>query len=195
MKDLTLFFLITFVTIPVKTDDPLCAGYPYDEEILFPSSADCGQYYKCFNGTFTIEECPDGLFFSENNKGCVLPEYAECAGGSGSPTKSTTTDSSIAPTSSTSSSSTRASTVTTTTTPVTETTTTGTTPGNVDPRCIDGDVSYWPHPQYCNRYIECYQGNSYEMSCPTNLYYSEKQKKCTNANQSECCKQNQSQCK
>jgi hypothetical protein len=95
-----LIFIYVYLDYDSIILDPLCAGYPYDEEILFPSSADCGQYYKCFNGTFSIEECPDGLFFSENNKGCVLPEYAECAGGSGSPTKSTTTDSSIAPTSS-----------------------------------------------------------------------------------------------
>ncbi|KAH0816928.1 hypothetical protein GEV33_005863 [Tenebrio molitor] len=80
--------------------DPLCAGYPHDEEVFFESVLDCAQYYKCFNGTFSIEECSDGLFFSENNKGCVSPEYAECKGGSGSPTESTTTDPTTTPTTS-----------------------------------------------------------------------------------------------
>jgi hypothetical protein len=67
-------------------------------------------------------------------------------------------------------------------------------PDDVDPRCTDGEISYWPHPESCNKYIECYRGDSYEMTCPTNLYYSDEHKKCTNANESECCKNNSSQC-
>ncbi|CAH1371910.1 unnamed protein product [Tenebrio molitor] len=81
---------------------------------------------------------------------------------------------------------------TSTSTPVTETST-GTTPD--DPRCIDGNTSFWPHPRDCNKYIECYQGDSYEMACPTNTYFSDEYKKCTNADESECCKNNSSQCK
>ncbi|XP_063917613.1 peritrophin-1-like isoform X1 [Zophobas morio] len=56
-----------------------------------------------------------------------------------------------------------------------------------DPRCVDGNTAYFPHPAYCNRYIECMNGFSYEMECPTGLYWSDIKKECVNANQSECC--------
>jgi hypothetical protein len=91
MKDLSLFFLIAFVTIPAKSDDPLCAGLPHDEEVVFASPLDCTQYYKCFNGVFSIEKCPEGLYFSEYNERCVSAEYAECQGGSGTPSDSSST--------------------------------------------------------------------------------------------------------
>jgi hypothetical protein len=71
--------------------DPLCAGLPHDEEVVFASPLDCTQYYKCFNGVFSIEKCPEGLYFSEYNERCVSAEYAECQGGSGTPSDSSST--------------------------------------------------------------------------------------------------------
>ncbi|KAJ3636093.1 hypothetical protein MTP99_008931 [Tenebrio molitor] len=62
-----------------------------------------------------------------------------------------------------------------------------------DPRCIDHTTNYFPHPTSCNRYIECHEGNSYEMACAPGLYFSDSHKTCVNAALSDCC-QTSTQC-
>ncbi|NP_001161928.1 peritrophic matrix protein 1-A precursor [Tribolium castaneum] len=62
-----------------------------------------------------------------------------------------------------------------------------------DPRCIDDSTELWPHPADCAKYIECFHGNSYEMTCPPGLYFSSSSKTCVTADESECCKTS-SQC-
>ncbi|EFA00423.1 peritrophic matrix protein 2-A precursor [Tribolium castaneum] len=168
MKGVVVFTILA-LALGVRAGDPLCSGLPLDQEVLFPSPIDCSLYYKCYQGIFSEEKCPKGLYFSEYNKGCVEAQYSECMGGTGTPPSPTTS--------------------TTTTEPPTE------TPDPVDPRCIDNETSYWPHVSVCHLYIECYGGKSYEMTCPPGTYFSDQHKKCVEASQSECCISDPSQCK
>lgn len=61
-----------------------------------------------------------------------------------------------------------------------------TTHATVDPRCADIGVSTWPHPLDCNKYIQCSDGSSFEMRCPSGLYYSDLDKLCEDPQKSGC---------
>jgi hypothetical protein len=142
------------------TPDPQCP-YPGPGYIVyFPVEGDCTKFIECWGGTKYEGQCTDGLWWHQDLKICDYPgDYCSWS----------TASNTSAPT-------------------VPTTNPTPTTPAvGPDPRCTDGNTSYWPHPASCNKYIECYQGNSYEMVCPAGLYFSEGQKKCVSSGESECC--------
>lgn len=70
-----IFFLLAVAQCQVHYDDSrgppnYCPEYGL---IVYPHETACDQYYKCENGTFTHEKCPNGLVFDDHN-----PIYEFC---------------------------------------------------------------------------------------------------------------------
>ncbi|XP_063917446.1 uncharacterized protein LOC135133109 [Zophobas morio] len=56
-----------------------------------------------------------------------------------------------------------------------------------DPRCNpDGTLDLLPDPTDCTKYIECYEGNSYLLSCPSGLWFSADKKICVPQEEADC---------
>ncbi|RWS07149.1 Chitin binding Peritrophin-A domain containing protein 8-like protein, partial [Dinothrombium tinctorium] len=56
---------------------------PLEGVYSFPHETDCDKYYLCTNGTFTFEECPNGLLYSVNGavfKFCAFQWNVNCEG-------------------------------------------------------------------------------------------------------------------
>ncbi|XP_023310095.1 probable chitinase 10 [Anoplophora glabripennis] len=134
---------------------PKCP-FPSNELIFFPVATNCAKYWECFQGIRYLMSCPPGLHWNTVYNYCDYPGNANCS------INNATTTSSPVPT-----------------TPSTNTTTTpgGNTP---DPQCPypSDEITFYPHPTECNKYYECYQGHRYLMSCPSGLYWNEKENAC-----------------
>ncbi|XP_063917586.1 endochitinase-like isoform X2 [Zophobas morio] len=186
------------------TPDPDCP-FPAPEGIIYlPVPGDCSKFIECVDGFKYEYQCTDGLWWHPAAETCDYPgDYCVHSPTNPEPTPTpteaprttTTTPERTTPTT-TEPTTPKPSTSTTTSTPVPHTTTEHTStvltttlkPGHgSDPRCINESMNYWSHPVHCHMYVECYQGDSYEMVCPQGLYFSEEHKRCVNSDESECC--------
>ncbi|XP_044269545.1 peritrophin-1-like [Tribolium madens] len=212
---ITTFALLYYVTVvtPRATirDDitQACKDQDPSQITFIPVPGDCNKYIECYNEVGMLLHCPEGLWWHPAINDCDYPG-SYCQENTTTPT--TTTPTTTTPTTPTPTPTPTTTTTTTTTTPTSTPTptptptptTTITTPTpeptpspnpdpNPDPRCIDDSTQLWPHPATCAKYVECFHGNSYEMTCPPGLYFSSSHKKCVNAEESDCCKTS-SQC-
>jgi hypothetical protein len=148
-----------FTTPPWTTPHPICWGVRPSETVLKPYEGDCRKYWQCIGADMTLQDCPNYLLFDESRQLCDFPETVNCDDTTRTPDPWTTRP---------------------------PTTRNPTTPADNDPRCTGQGLSYWSHPIYCNKYIECYNGGSYEMNCPAGLYFSQEKRHCVNPSESEC---------
>ncbi|XP_060518419.1 mucin-2-like [Cylas formicarius] len=125
----------------IRTPDPLCP-YPSHNVTFYPDPNNCAHYFECYEGNKYSMECPPDLYWNTVSDSCDYLEYVDC---------------------------TRAQTATTgkSTTPTTE--------GSwaPDPLCPypSHNVTFYPNPNNCSQYYECYEGNKYLMDCPPDLYW------------------------
>jgi hypothetical protein len=148
-------------TTPGPTTGPEPDCPHSDDLIYFPYYGDCTKYWECFAGNSYLYSCPDGLWWHQEINQCDYPG-SYCNNSWTTVTETSSTE---------------------------WTTVSSTTSGN-DPRCSEGGTSYWPDAEDCHKYVECVNGVSNEVTCPPNLYFSDRVKQCVRADESECCETN-----
>ncbi|EFA00422.1 peritrophic matrix protein 5-A precursor [Tribolium castaneum] len=52
--------------------------------------------------------------------------------------------------------------------------------------CPPSIVDFYPYPEDCTKYIECYHGNPETHTCPDNLWFNSVEKRCTDPSSSGC---------
>ena len=65
----------------------------------------------------------------------------------------------------------------TTTTPK-ETTSSGTPSYELEKFCVDKTNGFYPHPESCYMFIDCYNGDTFIKSCPTGLAWNSEKNYC-----------------
>ncbi|KAJ8925009.1 hypothetical protein NQ315_001174 [Exocentrus adspersus] len=192
--DVTIIYpTFPHTSLPTKTTsgpNPECP-FPSDEMTYFPVSSNCSQYWECYQGSRYLMTCPTGQYWSVDHNYCDFQENVNCSLNNATTTTPipTTTPGDTTSTSPGSTTTPSGNLTTTTTTNGGDTTTTTTTgPWTPDPLCPwpSGNLTFFPDPTNCSRYYECYEGNKYLMSCPSNLYWNELASVCDYLDNVEC---------
>ncbi|XP_063917514.1 probable chitinase 10 isoform X3 [Zophobas morio] len=55
-----------------------------------------------------------------------------------------------------------------------------------DPRCIGNQGSLVPHPQSCDKFLECHQSRTFERTCPSGLHFAGDNGRCVSPKISTC---------
>ncbi|KAJ8954026.1 hypothetical protein NQ318_004319 [Aromia moschata] len=143
------------------TPSPLCP-YPSEELTRFPYEYDCTKFWECFEGARYPMTCPEGLEYNEAESRCDDPTIANWQTIT-YPTFSHETDSTATPSGFT-----------------------------ADPLCPypSEALIFYPNPDNCTQYYECYQGKKFLMNCPAGLYWNVNHNYCDYLENVDCSQNN-----
>lgn len=105
---------------------------------------------KDFKGTTVIRDCSAGLLFNANYNYCDWPANVKCGSTGGSTTTTVSTSAATSPTFP----------------PLTGSTTKPGTNSENDPNfCVDKGTGLFSHPGDCQKYYNCFSGNTAVFTC------------------------------
>ncbi|KAJ8970581.1 hypothetical protein NQ314_001105 [Rhamnusium bicolor] len=132
--------------------DPLCP-YPSHDLVFFPDPTDCTKYLECYDGKRYRMSCPASLYWNDVSNYCDYLENVKC---DRTPVNPDIPDDSQ---------------------PEPEDPSGDLIP---DPVCPSSsrDLIFYPDPNDCTKYLECYDGTQYRMSCPATLYWNDVTNNC-----------------
>lgn len=108
-----------------------------DEGIkLISHPDDCEKYVLCINGDRHKRNCAPGLHFSRDLRACTTPEEAEC--------------------------------------------------GDDIEHCPDDGIKLISHPDNCEKYVLCINGDRHKRECAPGLHFSREIRACTTPEEAEC---------
>ncbi|KAJ8970586.1 hypothetical protein NQ314_001119 [Rhamnusium bicolor] len=139
--------------------------FPSEDLTFFPNPDDCSEYWQCYEGNKQLMKCPEHFVWNEELGYCDYSANVDCQGRTPGP------DTTISPGS--------------TTTVLT------TTPRwSPDPLCPypSEDIIFYPNPDDCSQYYECFEGSKRLMSCPANYFWNTDTGYCDELQNVDCTK-------
>ncbi|KAJ8954027.1 hypothetical protein NQ318_004320 [Aromia moschata] len=131
--------------------DPLC---PYPSEVLtfFPNPDECTSFFQCYQGKKGTVKCPANLYWNINYNYCDYLENVDCS-------KNVLPVDPVEPVDPVN--------------PADPEPSPGDSTNELDPLCpYPSEVlTFYPNPDDCTSFYQCYQGKKGTLKCPSNLYW------------------------